>query len=465
MTEARRPRAGFLALMLELYDQSNPELRPEREAFAQELAKRIGESAEVTYGGIRNTRAGVSAAAAEFAREQVDLVIVACLTYAPSLISLPALREVRAPIVLLNTQELSGVGASFGFDDLLKNHGMHGLHDLANVLQRSGLPYHVVTGHYRSPAVADEIADWCRAARGVRELRDLRIGLVGHAFPGMGDFGVDETSFLDKIGPEVDRIDLAEFAAGVREAPQQAVDAMVATDRAAYAVDADLTPEVHAASSRAEWALRRIVREHGLGALAIHYPPVAAASPGGVLPFLGVAKLMAEGIGFGGEGDVTSAALVSLAQSLYGQASFTEMFTMDFEGGAVFHAHFAEANPAMARRDQPVRLVLRDGWVGSGGPSASLAFCQEPGPATLLNLTVGAEGRFQLIGAEAEVLDFVQPAFPMPHFKLRPATALSDFLTAYLQAGGSHHLAIAPGLGLARAEKAARLMGIEFIRL
>ncbi len=464
MTETRRPRVGFLPLMLELYDQSNPELRPERETFAQELVTLIGASADVTYRGICNTRAGVTEAVAEFARSEVDLVIVACLTYAPSLISLPALRELRVPIVLLNTQELPGVGESFGFDDLLKNHGMHGLHDLANVLQRSRVPYGVVTGHYRSPEVAAAVAAWCLAAKAVRDLRSLRIGLLGHAFSGMGDFGVDETTFLAKIGPEVDRVDLAEFAAGVRDAPQAEIEAMMAADHAAYAVDPALTPEVHEASSRAEWALRRIVRDHGLGALAIHYPPVAAASPGGVLPFLGVAKLMGEGIGFGGEGDVTSAALVSLAQSLYGQSSFTEMFTMDFEGGAVFHAHFAEANPAMARRDEPIRLVLRDSWVGSGGPSASLSFCLEPGPATLLNLTVGAQG-FKLIGAEVEVLDFVQPAFPMPHFKMRPQTPLRDFLGGYLRAGGSHHLAIAPGHGLGRAEKAAGIMGIEFTAL
>jgi L-arabinose isomerase len=314
-------------------------------------------------------------------------------------------------------------------------------------------------------AAQTELEDWCVAAKAVRELRKLRIGLLGHAFTGMGDFGVDETTFLAQIGPEVDRIDLGEFAAGLKEAPENEIAAMVATDRKAYAVDPDLTPDVHEASSRAEWALRRIVRDHGLGALAVHYPPVAAASPGGVLPFLGVAKLMAEGLGFGGEGDVTSAALVSLAQSLYGQASFTEMFTMDFEGEAVFHAHFAEANPALARRDQPIRLVLRDGWVGSGGPSASLAFCQEPGPATLLNLTVSEYGAFQLLAAEVEVLDFVQPAFPMPHFKMRPKAPLGDFLTDYLQWGGSHHLAIAQGHGMGRAAKAAAILEVDLVNL
>jgi L-arabinose isomerase len=323
----------------------------------------------------------------------------------------------------------------------------------------------VVTGHHADEAVSREIEDWCLAARATRELRALRVGLLGHAFPGMGDFGVDETTFLAAIGAEVDRVDLAEFAAAQRAAPQAEVEAMVAADERAYAVAPEMTPEVHRASSRAEWALRRIVGDHSLGALAIHYPPLAEQSEGGVLPFLGVAKLMAEGVGFGGEGDVTSAALVSLAQRLCGDASFTEMFTMDFAGESVFHAHFAEANPALARDDQPIRLVVRDGWVGCGGPSASLAFCQRPGPVTLLNLTVGPGGVFRLLAAAVEVLDFVQPAFPMPHFKMRPHTPLKEFLTAYLQAGGSHHLALAPGHHLGRAAKAAAIMGLDFAAL
>ncbi|MBM3498261.1 MAG: hypothetical protein FJX74_06275 [Armatimonadetes bacterium] len=465
MAPERSPNVGLLALMLELYDQSNPELRPDREGFAQQIVALLSECADVTYGGIANTRAGVEAACRRFTAEDVDAVVVVCLSYAPSLIALSALRDLAVPIILLNTQELAGVGGSFGYDELLRNHGMHGLHDLANVLNRSQVPFQVVTGHLSDPAVRRELTDWCCAAYAVRELRSLRIGLLGHPFTGMGDFGVDETTFLAEIGPEVDRVDPGELSRRMAEASAAEIAPLMEADRAAYAIADDVTPEIHEASSRAEWALRQTVRERGLGAIALHYPPLAAASPGGVLPFLGAAKLMAEGVGFGGEGDVTSAALVHLAGLLFGEASFTEMFTIDFEGGAVFHAHYAEANPALARDDRPIRLVRRDGWVGCGGPSASLAFSNRPGPATLMNLTVGPGGAFRLIAAETEVLDYTQPAFVMPHFRCRPGLPLNAFLTGYLEAGGSHHLAIAEGHGLARVEKAASLTGVELITL
>jgi len=465
MASERSPRVGLLALMLELYGRSNPELRPDREVFAQRIVGLLSECGDVVYTGVANTRAEVEGACRQFAAEDVDLVVVTCLTYAPSLIALPSLRNLSVPIILLNTQELAGVGESFGFDDLLKNHGVHGLHDLANVLSRSGVPFEVVTGHLADPQVRWELADWCTAAYAARRLRSLRIGLVGYAFEGMGDFGVDETTFLATIGAEIVRVDPGEFAPLRGEAPAEDVQALMAADREAYEIAEEVTPAIHEASSRAEWALRRLVGDRGLGAIALHYPPLAAACADGVLPFLGAAKLMAEGIGFGGEGDVTSAALVHLAGLLFGQASFTEMFTIDFEGGAVFHAHYAEANPALAREDRPVRLVMRDGWVGCGGPSASLSFANQPGPATLMNLTVGPEGRFRMIAAEVEVLDYLQPIFPMPHFKCRPSIPLKAYLTGYLEAGGSHHLAIAEGHELGRVEKLAAIMGLDFTTL
>jgi len=440
-------------------------LKPDREQFAGRIVEMLGAHADVTYSGIRNTRASVEEATREFITADVDLVVVVCLSYAPSLISLPALQRLNVPIVLYNTQELAGVGPDFGHAEMLRNHGVHGLHDLANVLNRAGQPFHVVTGHFEDEEARRELADWCIGAYAARGLGDLRVGLIGHAFPGMGDFGVDETMLLSAIGPEVERIDAGELVALQADAPADEVAAMMAADRELYEIDDEVTPQIHEGSSRAEWAVRQIVKCRGLGAMAIHYPVVAAQTPDAALPFMGLAKLMAEGVGFGGEGDVTSASLVHMASLLFGEASFTEMFTVDFEGGAVFHSHYAEANPAMAREDQPIRMVMRDGWVGSGGPSASLSFSNQPGPATLLNLTVGPNGRFRLIATEGEVEDYARPEFPSPHFKIRPRVPLKRFLTEYLQVGGSHHLAIAAGHHLGRVEKAASVMDVDFIAL
>jgi L-arabinose isomerase len=124
-------------------------------------------------------------------------------------------------------------------------------------------------------------------------------------------------------------------------------------------------------------------------------------------------------------------------------------------------SHFAEGNPVMAKEGQPIQMVRRDGWVGSGGVSASLAFTFEPGPVTMTNLTVGAGGEFHLILTQGEAIDFLVPAQPTPHFRFKPQTPLKAFLSRYLELGGSHHVAVTPGDQTSRVTKCAKLMGLR----
>jgi L-arabinose isomerase len=281
----------------------------------------------------------------------------------------------------------------------------------------------------------------------------------------MGDFGLDETAFLAQVGPHVVQIPLEMLADRLAAAPEAEVAGIVADYRGSYEVAADLTEEDLRASARSEWALRRVVGEFGLSGFAIHYSVLGGDPRFGALPFAAAARLIGEGIGFGGEGDVTSAAAGYMLHCLCGLSTFSEMFTMDLAGGTIFMSHFAEGNPLMARQDEPIQMVRRDGWVGSGGVSASLAFTIEPGPVTMTNLTVGPGGRFQLIVTRGEAISFLVPGQPTPHFRLRPERPFREFLTAYAENGGSHHVAVAPGDQAGKACKCARLLGLELIEL
>jgi L-arabinose isomerase len=274
----------------------------------------------------------------------------------------------------------------------------------------------------------------------------------------MGDFGVDETKFLTEIGPEVCRVSLADLAAAVAAAPEAEVHASMAADREAFEVAPALDEPAHCASAQMEWGLRRVVADLRLDALAVHYPVLSDDPRFPALPFLAITKLIGEGLGFGGEGDVTSASCVALMRQLFDVATFTEMFVMDFDHNEILMSHYAESNPTLAWRERPVRLERREGWVGSGGPSASLSFTLEPGEVTLLNLTMGADSRPVFIGAQAEVVDFYSPLLGTPHFKLRVARPLPDFLNDYARCGGSHHLALARGRGLAQIERLVRVL-------
>lgn len=456
-----RPRIGLLGLMLELYDRAIPDLKGRETAFADKVAAQLGSLADVTWGGIAVTREEVEARLAAFRAADVDLIVIVHLSYSPSLIALPGLLRTEVPLVFFNTQDLPAITDAFSQDDMLMNHGMHGQQDLANTLVRMGKPFGVVSGHWQDADALAELEDWAVAAATARHLRGVRLGRIGSPFQDMGDFGLDETQFLAKVGPHVQQVSLGLLAELQDAAEEAAVQATVADYRAQYAIADDLSDAELAASARAEVALREAIRQMDLSGISIHYEALGHDPRFKALPFAAAARMMAEGIAFGGEGDCTSSAAVLMMHQLTGLSTFSEMFTMDFGGGTVFMSHFAEGNPAMAQRDQKIQLVRRDGWVGSGGISASLAFTMESGPMTMVNLTVGCGGEFHLIAALGEGQDFLVEGQPTPHFRFAPQTPLKPFLTRYLELGGSHHVALSPGDQLSRVSKCAKMMGLR----
>jgi L-arabinose isomerase len=389
------------------------------------------------------------------------------LTYAPSHIAMPALARTRLPILLLNTQQLHGVTADTSSMDTNKNHGMHGVQDLANVLLRAGREFWILTGHYQDPRTLAELEGWCHAARTVAFMRQMRIGLLGYPMQGMGDFGLDETAFLAQAGVEVHHLPMRDIAAQAKAAPRSEVADLMAEDRSTFRFQGDITDREHEASSRLEWALRQTLSEGGLHGFAAHFLAVSEDGWLDTLPFLASSKLMADGYGFGGEGDVTSAAAVAMMRELAGAANFTEMFTMDFAGNSVLMMHMGEANWRMARQDEPIH-VLRStlGLVDVPVDPLLLAFSLEPGEATLVSLTTLTDGKLKLVATEGEVVDFPYIAdLGRPHYKFRPDCDLSDFLTRFSHEGGSHHQAMAYGRWAAVLERIASLSHLECARV
>jgi L-arabinose isomerase len=467
MNEIRKARVGLLGLMFDLYD-AWPELKPEMADFGNRLAASLAPFAEVDFPGVCNTREEVDAAVAGFERSRADLILVVLLTYAPSHIALPALLATRLPVVIFNTQQLLAVGPETQGIDTTRNHGMHGVQDLANVLLRAGRQFHLVTGHYQEPRALSEVRAWCDAARVAADMRGLKIGLVGYPMQGMGDFGLDETAFLAQVGVQVHHLPMRMLADLARGADASVIGKEMAADRERFEFDPAITKQEHEASARLEWALRELLCRSGCQGFASHFLAVGEEGVLDTLPFLAASKLLGEGFGFGGEGDVTSAAAVCMMQRLASEANFTEMFTMDFAGNAILMMHMGEGNWRLARHDEPVRVVRTSLEEIMSVPVAPLllAFGLEPGEATLVSLTTVDRGRLRLVVAEGEVADFPYlPALQRPHFKFRPDGELCDFLTRFSEAGGSHHQALAYGRWAGTVEKIAGLLGLECVRV
>ena len=182
------------------------------------------------------------------------------------------------------------------------------------------------------------------------------------------------------------------------------------------------------------------------------------------LPFVAASRLMADGIGFGGEGDLIAAAGTAFLNWLQPPASFSEIFTIDFAGAEPVHephgrgerGHGPTRSTRAARRPSHAHHPHARSAIG-------LVTCLEPGDATFAALTLGPRSQWRWIVSRVTIEDYGPlPDFCVPHFKMRPGVPVAEFLTRYARAGGPHHNAVCWGDARRRLRMAADLCGAEY---
>ncbi len=463
-----RPKVGILALTLELYETLAPALRQERERWArQEILPALLPYAEVLFEGAVFRSADIEQTLARYEAAHADALLVMLLSYSPSQVALPSLQRSHLPLVIWNTQELYSVDSTFSLADLFANHGVHGTQDLSNVLLRAGIKFHYVTSHVRDPQGLNELRDFFAAAAAVRRLRAAKVGMLGYPFPGMGDFALDTTHLAATLGCSWANLTIEDYVGRAAAAPAQAVDALVREYHETYEVDPAITEPDLAATARVELALRGMVSDHHLDALTYQFMAFGDDARTPTVPFVAASRLMAEGIGFGGEGDLIAAAGTAFFNWLNPPASFAEIFTIDFAGNRLFMSHMGEANVAMARHNQKIPLVARPTPITRTlERQLALVTSFEPGPATFATLALGLQGRWRLIASKVTIEDYGPlKALSVPHFQIKPAGDVREFLTAYAAQGGPHHNAVCFGDARRRLRLAAQILGAEYVEI
>jgi L-arabinose isomerase len=463
-----RPKTGLLALTLEFYETLAPSLRPHREQWVRQLVlPALTRHTDVVFNRIVFTREDVEAEVTQFEAAGVDALLVLLVSYSPSQVSLPALKQTRLPIVVWNTQELHGIDQGFALNDLLANHAVHGTQDLGNVLMRSGVPFHYVTSHLCDLDGLEQLNDFLTAAAAVRRLRSARLGLLGYPFPGMGDLALDTTQMTATLGCSWTVLTVDDYIQRAAAANPSAAKKLATEYRQCYDVAQDVTEADLISTARVELALRGMVADHHLQGLTYQFLAFGDDERTPTLPFVAASRLMGEGVGFGGEGDLIAAAATAFLNWLQPPASFTEMFTIDFAGNSLLMSHMGEANVAMARRDRPVPLVARPTPITrTRDRQLTLVTSFEPGPGTLVAWTLGPGARWRLIASLVGIEDFGPlVSLCVPHFKLKPAGELRQFLTAYASAGGPHHNVVCFGDARQRLRMTAQIMGAEYIEI
>jgi L-arabinose isomerase len=458
-----KPRIGLLGIMQELYDEMIPGITEHQAAYAGQVAEVLSSVAEVSFSRAARNRHDVEALAREFVTSGVDGIAIVMLTYGPAMRTVRALLEAPVPLMLANIQPEAGVTAEWDMADLTYNQGIHGAQDQANALVRAGIPFSVITGDWRSPEFARSFEDWARAAQATSALRRTRLALLGYPMNGMGDILYDAPAVLRRLGPMVVGEDLGELVARIDAVADAEIESVLARHAEVFEVSPDLPPERHAYAARLEVAIRGLLEDRDYAGFSFHFDSIGGDGRFKQLPLLAASDLMADGYAYAAEGDTNTATLMCAAQTMIGDAHFSEMYAMDWELGSVLISHMGEGNWRIARTDRPIRLIDRELGIGGLGNPPTPVFSAQPGRATTAAL-VPIEGEYyRLVVGRGEVLDTPElPNVEMHYFHFHPEVGMEPFMDRWLRLGAPHHFVTNLGEHTRRWRRLAELLELEY---
>ncbi|MFF7438111.1 L-arabinose isomerase [Streptomyces sp. NPDC008122] len=392
-------------------------------------------------------------------------------TFSPAKMWIAGLDALRKPLLHLHTQanvELPWHSIDMDFMNL--NQAAHGDREFGYIQSRLGVARKTVAGHVSDPDVAARVATWARAAAGRAELRGLKLARFGD---NMRDVAVTEGDKVEaqlRFGVSVNTYGVNDLVAVVDATDDAEVTALAKEYEDVYR----LAPELRAGgerheslryAARIELGLRGFLEQGGFKAFTTNFEDLGGLRQ---LPGLAVQRLMADGYGFGGEGDWKTATLLRTlkvtAGGLPGGTSFMEDYTYHLEFGRelILGAHMLEVCPSIAS-DTPSCEIHPLGIGGREDP-VRLVFDAEPGPAVVVGLADLGD-RFRLVANEVDVVPSPEPLpkLPVARAVWKPRPDLSTSAEAWLTAGGPHHTVLSGAVGTDELDDLAEMLGVELL--
>jgi len=394
-------------------------------------------------------------------------------TFSPSKMWIGGLTAFRKPMLHLHTQFNRDLPwSSIDMDFMNLNQSAHGDREHGFIHTRLRLERKVVVGHWQDKEIQDRMAAWERAVRGWNDLQGAKFVRFGDNMRQVAVTEGDKVAAEIRLGYSVNTYPVSELVAVINAIGTKAVAAQCAAYDAAYSVAPALRKGGAKRSrleeaARIEVGLRTFLERGGFKGFTTTFEDLHGLKQ---LPGLAVQSLMAEGYGFGAEGDWKTCALLrgmkAMAADLKGGTSWMEDYTyhLDPKRPLVLGAHMLEVCPSIAAAKPS--LQIHPLGIGGKEDPARLVFTAKPGPA--LNATLVDMGnRFRLIVNE---LNVVKPPHPLPKLPVACAMweALPDFKTAaaaWIYAGGAHHSSFSSAVTMEHMEDFAAMAGIEMIRI
>lgn len=389
-------------------------------------------------------------------------------TFSPAKMWIAGLNLLNKPFLHLHTQFNRDLPwSTIDMDFMNLNQSAHGDREFGFITARLRLARKVVVGFWQDPVVLGEVATWMRAAAGWHESQHLKVARFGDNMRDVAVTEADKVEAQRVFGFTVSAYGIGDLVARIDQFTDAEADMLVKEYRETYTIaPKDDRPDSLIAAAKIELGLRAFLVEGGFGAFSDNFEDLHGIAQ---LPGIAAQRLMADGYGFGAEGDWKSAALLRImkvmAEGLPGGTSFMEDYTYDFSGTPrELAAHMLEVCPSIAS-GKPSLEVHPLGIGGKADP-VRLVFTAAAGPAVVACL-VDMGTRFRLV---ANAIDVVEPSEPLPKLPIAravwiPRPALKVAAAAWIYAGGAHHTAFSHPLTMEHLEDFAEIAQVELVRI
>ena len=405
------------------------------------------------------------------ANDDVIGIIAWMHTFSPAKMWISGLDALRKPLLHLHTQSNVALPwAEIDMDFMNLNQAAHGDREFGYIQSRLGVPRKTVAGHVDSPVVRARIAAWSRAALGRDELRGLKLVRFGD---NMRDVAVTEGDKVEaqlRFGVSVNTYGANDLVAVVDAVDHDAVDKLVVEYADTYRVAPELLPsgdrhESLRYGARIELGLRAFLVDGGFRAFTTNFEDLGGLRQ---LPGLAVQRLMADGFGFGGEGDWKTSVLLRgmkvMAAGRPGGTSFMEDYTYHLVPGQekILGAHMLEVCPSIT--SQTPSLEIHPLSIGDREDPVRLRFTADPGPGLVAGLSDLGD-RFRLTVND---IDVVEPDEDLPNLPVacavwEPRPSLATSAESWLMAGAPHHTVLSTAVGMETLEDFADMVGTEML--
>jgi L-arabinose isomerase len=390
-------------------------------------------------------------------------IITFCHTFSPSKMWINALTALDKPWLHFHTQFNEIIpNEEIDMDYMNLHQSAHGDREHGFIGARLRKPRRVVVGYWKDAETLKKIGNWMRAAVGAAVSKTLSVMRFGDNMREVAVTEGDKVEAQIKLGWQVNTFAVGDLVEVMSAVSDSEIDAKMAEYKEKYDFATDDTETVRY-QAREEIAMKKMLDSEGCIAFSNTFQDLWGMEQ---LPGLATQNLMAQGYGYGGEGDwkvsAMTAIMKAMGEGLSGGSSFMEDYNYDLVKGISLGAHMLEVCPTLGA--DRAKIEVHPLGIGGRKPPARLVFEGKAGKAIVASL-IDIGGRLRLIVQNIECIKPPQtmPNLPVARVMWKPEPNLATGAECWIIAGGAHHTVLSYDCDAEMMRDWARIMGIEFV--